>query len=43
MNAISKPIGHIWNASLNQGVYPDRLKFATVKPIYKKGEKNRCV
>jgi sarcosine oxidase/L-pipecolate oxidase len=39
MNAISKPISHICNASLNQGIYPDRLKFAIVKPIYKKGEK----
>jgi hypothetical protein len=38
-----KPISHICNASLNQGIYPDRLKFAIVKSIYKKGEENRCV
>jgi hypothetical protein len=37
MNAVSKPISHICNTSLNQGIYPDRLKFAIVKPSYKKG------
>ena len=29
----------IWNESLNQGIYRNRLKFAIVMPIYKKGEK----
>jgi hypothetical protein len=28
---------HICNAALNCGVFPDRLKYATVKPIYKEG------
>lgn len=31
MHAISKPISHIYNASLNQGIYPNRLKFTIVK------------
>jgi hypothetical protein len=40
-------VGHPWYtsiygsmASFNQGIYPDRLKFAIVRPVYKKGEKN---
>jgi hypothetical protein len=36
---ISKPLCHICNASLEQGIYPDRIKFASLKPIYKTGEK----
>jgi len=39
MHAISEPISHICNASLNQGIYPNRLKFTIVKLIYKMGEK----
>jgi hypothetical protein len=39
MNAVSRPINHICNASLNEGVFPDRLKYAIVKPIHKKGDK----
>ena len=31
---VSKPISHICNASLRSGIYPDRLKFEVVKPIY---------
>jgi len=38
MHAISKPISHICNASLNQGIYPNRLKFTIVKLIYKRGK-----
>ena len=38
MHAISKPISHICNASLNQGIYPNRLKFTIVKLIYKGGK-----
>ena len=33
---ISKPLTHICNTSLNSGVFPDRCKFAIVRPIYKK-------
>jgi hypothetical protein len=30
---------YICNAVLNTGVFPDRLKYATVKPIFKKSNK----
>jgi hypothetical protein len=40
MHAISKPVSHICNASLNQGICPNRLKFTIVKLIYKIGGKN---
>jgi Notch-like protein len=33
------PLTHICNAALNSGVFPDRLKYAIVKPIHKKGSK----
>jgi len=38
-HAIARRLTHICNASLNQGIYPDRLKFAIVMPIYKQGGK----
>lgn len=37
---ISYPLAHIINLSLFQGVFPARLKFSIVKPLYKKGDKN---
>jgi hypothetical protein len=36
--AITKPLSHICSASLNQGIYYDKLKFALVKPISTIGE-----
>ena len=33
---ISFPLSYIWNYSLHRGICPDRLKFAVVKPLYKK-------
>ncbi|MDR0288741.1 MAG: hypothetical protein LBH78_01645, partial [Rickettsiales bacterium] len=39
VNDISKPLTFIFNFSLETGVFPDRLKFAVVQPIYKKGNK----
>jgi hypothetical protein len=36
---ISKPMCHIFNASLEQGIYPDRMKFVSLMPIYKTGDK----
>jgi Notch-like protein len=30
---------YICNRSLAQGIFPDRLKFAVVKPIYKNGDR----
>jgi hypothetical protein len=35
---ISKPLTYICNISLNTGIFPDRCKYAIVRPIYKKGE-----
>jgi hypothetical protein len=37
---ISSPLAFIINRSLATGIFPDRLKFSEIKPIYKKGEKN---
>jgi hypothetical protein len=34
---ILSPLTYICNAILETGVFPDRLKYATIKPIYKKG------
>jgi hypothetical protein len=34
---ISSPLTHICNAILRSGVFPDRLKYAIVKPCFKKG------
>jgi hypothetical protein len=42
-HAIAKPLSHICTASLNQGIYSDRLKFVTVRLIYKKREKKTDV
>jgi len=33
------PLTDICNAVLSTGVFPDRLKYAVVKPIFKKGNK----
>jgi hypothetical protein len=35
---IKKPLAHIYNASFNSGTFPERLKIAQVKPLYKKGD-----
>jgi hypothetical protein len=36
---IISPLTHICNKSLSQGVFPNRLKFSIVKPIFKNGDK----
>jgi hypothetical protein len=36
---ITSPLVYICNAVLKSGIFPDRLKYAIVKPIYKKGSK----
>jgi len=36
---IISPLTHMCNAVLSTGVFPDRLKHAVVKPIFKKGNK----
>jgi hypothetical protein len=35
---IMSPLTHICNATLNHGLFPDRLKYASVIPIHKKGD-----
>lgn len=35
---ISKPLTYAINKSLIMGVYPERLKFAIINPVYNKGE-----
>ena len=40
IGTISKPLCHIYNMSMNEGIFPDKLKIARVTPIYKKGDKS---
>jgi hypothetical protein len=37
---IISPIINICNKMLAQGIYPERLKFLFIKPIYKSGDKS---
>jgi hypothetical protein len=37
---ISMPLTYIFNNSLKEGTYPERLKYSLVKPIRKKGHKS---
>ena len=37
---IISPLTHICNAVLSSSVFPDRLKYAIVKPIFKNGSKS---
>jgi hypothetical protein len=36
---ISRPLSHIYNHSLYTGIFPDYLKIAIVKLLFKKGDK----
>lgn len=36
---IVHPLSHIFNECLAQGIFPDRLKYAKIVPIHKKGKK----
>jgi hypothetical protein len=36
-NWSKKPLTHIYNVSLNSGVFPKESKIAKAKPLYKKG------
>ena len=40
MHYISSPLTYICNRMLSSGIFPTRLKFTEVKPIFKKGDKN---
>ena len=39
---ISRPLTHIYNLSLNTGVFPDCLKTSRIVPIYKGGGTDSC-
>ena len=36
---ISYPLSYIFNKSMISGIFPTRLKYATIKPIFKNGDK----
>jgi len=36
---ISSPLTYICNKSLSSGIFPDHMKYAVVKPLFKKGDK----
>jgi len=38
---ISSPLAHIYNKSLSSVIFPDCLKYAIVKPLFKKGDKSK--
>jgi hypothetical protein len=38
INYVKNPLAHIFNASLSSDIFPDRLKFAKIIPLYKKGD-----
>jgi hypothetical protein len=40
---ISKPFGYICNCSLKSGIYSERIKYAIIKPVYEKGDKNSMI
>lgn len=39
---ILKPLTHIFNLCLQQGIFPDKLKISHITPIYKSGSRTDC-
>jgi hypothetical protein len=39
---ICTPLAHIFNLSLTQGIFPERLKTSRIVPIFKTGDKHLC-
>jgi hypothetical protein len=39
---IANPLSHIFNISLNNGVFPAKLKLCRVIPIFKSGDSLNC-
>jgi hypothetical protein len=37
------PLTYICNAILNSGIFPDRLKYAIIEPIFKKGDDQEII
>ena len=40
MNPLIQPLTHVINQMINTGLFPDNLKIAKVKPLFKKGDKS---
>ena len=41
-DSLAKPLAHIINHSFSEGVFPSALKLASICPIFKKKEKDKC-
>ena len=41
-SAIAKPLAHVFNLSLKNGIFPDKLKVSRIVPIFKLGDKKLC-
>ena len=39
INYICSPLTHICNNSISTGIFPERLKFSIIKPLFKKGDR----
>ena len=39
---ISKPLAHIFNLSLDNGIFPEKLKISRIVPVYKSGDPKSC-
>jgi len=39
---VLSPLTYIFNKILSAGIFPERLKFLEVQPLYKKGDKTEC-
>jgi hypothetical protein len=40
---LGKPLAYIYNVSLKQGKFPDRLKYSVVVPIFKSGDRSQVM
>jgi hypothetical protein len=40
---LDKPLAYIYNISLQQGKFPDRLKYSMVVPVFKSGNRSQIV
>ena len=43
MEQISKPLAHVFNMSLQEGIVPLEWKEANIIPLFKKGSRNKSV
>jgi len=42
IDSIISPLTYIYNLSIKNGIFPEKLKLAIIKPIHKNGDKT-CV